>query len=218
MILKILEEIHWVLRIACTVLILVWLGCQIFRIDDLETWIQLGEITYKYITFGPRELPGLEGKCIYEHNLFSKKGMLEMCWASLGLCWALSIIIWHTLEPFFFCVCGVHSDGDLVCILFTNMSTTLFFYGGWFYCSGYEIARNEMKSRENVSSLSFLQLEKHIQQILNSHCHWYFLKLVALKVFSYKRYLPMFFKKMLLDTKIFNSNLTYVQSKSAHRI
>ena len=30
------------------------------------------------ITFGPRELPGLEGKRIYEHNLFSKKGTLEM--------------------------------------------------------------------------------------------------------------------------------------------
>lgn len=102
-IVKILEEIHWVLRIACTVLISVWRGCQIFRIDDLETWIQLGEITYKYITFGPRELPGLEEKRIYEHHLFSKKGMLEMCWASLGLCWGLSIIIWHTLEPFFVC-------------------------------------------------------------------------------------------------------------------
>lgn len=191
MIVKILEEIHWVLRIACTVLISVWLGCQIFRIDDLETWIQLGEITYKYITFGPRELPGLEEKRIYEHHLFSKKGMLEMCWAKFRTLLG-SFHYYLAYSWAFFCVWGVHSDGDLVWILFTNKSTTLSFF---MVVDSTALAMKLLEMKWNLlektsplyPSSSWRNM---FSRFLNSHYHWYFFKACSLKRVQWEKVSP----------------------------
>lgn len=45
---------------------------HVFQNYDLRTWIQLGEITYKYVTFDLRESPDLERK-IYEIVSSSKE-------------------------------------------------------------------------------------------------------------------------------------------------
>lgn len=147
------------------------------------------------LTLGNHQI--LREKSIYEIVSPSKE-YLRHCWASWEICKGFFIFTTYALGPF---VWG-HPDGDLVWILFSDKSPSLF-------CA---LVRDSTAMRMKLLSLkNSFSYRKFLSPLhpysswrtifgifLNSHSHWYFLKLVVSGEVTENRYVPVFFKKNVI--------------------